>query len=88
MRLVGNMWNLNRRMWNSYMQKMNQMNPHSVSTKMNSLAYTQKLVEKKESADNKYNKIPNMKNALGKVRSNKRTLNLKMVNATTSKTRT
>ena len=26
MRLVGNMWNLNRRMWNSYMQKMNQMN--------------------------------------------------------------
>ena len=67
---------------------MNQMNPHSVSTKMNSLAYNQKLVEKKEIADQKYNKIPNMKNALGKVRSNKRTLNLKMVNATTSKTRT
>ena len=88
MRLVGNMWNLNRRMWNSYMQKMNQMTPHSVSTKMNSLAYNQKLVEKKESADNKYNAVPNMKNALGKVRNNKRTLNLKMVNATTSKTRT
>ena len=66
---------------------MNQMNPHSVSTKMNSLAYNQKLVEKKESADNKYNKIPNMKNALGKVRSDKRTLNLNLINATTSKVR-
>ena len=87
MRLVGNMWNLNRRMWNSYMQRMNQQNSHSVSTKMNSLAYHKKLVEKNESA-NKHNKIPNMKNALGKVRSNKRTLNLNMVNATTSKTRT
>lgn len=87
MRLVGNMWNLNRRMWNSYMQRMNQQNPHSVSTKMNSLAYHKKLVEKNESA-NKHNKIPNMQNALRKVRSNKRTLNLNMVNATTSKTRT
>ena len=81
------MWNLNRRMWNSYMQKMNQMNPHSVSTKMNSLAYNQKLVEKKESADNKYNKIPNMKSAMQKVRSNNRTHKLDMVNATTSKTK-
>ena len=88
MRQVGNMWNLNRRMWNSYMQRMNELHPHSVSTKMNSLAYNQKLVEKKEIADQKYNKIPNMQNALGKVRSNKRTLNLNMVNATTSKTRT
>ena len=70
------------------MQRMNELNPHSVNTKMNSLAYNKKLVEKQENADNKYNKIPNMKNALGKVRSNKRTLNLKMVNATTSKTRT
>ena len=70
------------------MQRMNELNPHSVNTKMNSLAYNKKLVEKKENADNKYNAIPDMKNALGKVRNNKRTLNLKMVNATTSKTRT
>ena len=88
MRLVGNMWNLNRRMWNSYMQKMNQMNPHSVSTKMYSLAYNQKLVEKKESADNKYNAIPDMKNPLGKVRQDKRTTSLNLINATGSKTKT
>ena len=54
---------------------------------MNSLAYHKKLVEKNESA-NKHNKIPNMQNALGKVRSNKRTLPLSLVQGTTSKTRT
>ena len=37
------MWNLNRRMWTSYMQRMNELNPHSVNTKMNSLAYNKKL---------------------------------------------
>ena len=87
MQLVGKMNNFDRRLWNDYMQRRNQQNPHSVSTKMNSLAYHKKLVEKNESA-NKHNKIPNMQNALRKVRSNKRTLNLNMVNATTSKTRT
>ena len=81
------MWNLNRRMWNSYMQKMNQMNPHSVSTKMNSLAYNQKLVEKKESADNKYNAVPNMRDAVSKVRQDKRTHSLNLINATGSKTK-
>ena len=74
--------------WLDYMQKSVERNPNSASTKMNSLAFNNKLIEKKENADNKYNKIPNMQNALGKVRSNKRTLNLNMVNATTSKTRT
>jgi len=88
MQLVGKMNDFDRRLWNDYMQRRNQQNPNTVSTKMNSLAFNNKLIEKKESADNKYNKIPNMQNALGKVRSNKRTLNLNMVNATTSKTRT
>ena len=87
MQLVGNMWNLNRRMWNSYMQRMNELHPHSVSTKMNSLAYTDKM-HKKRTSTNQYNEIPNMRTALGEVRNSKRTLNLKMVNATTSKTRT
>jgi len=76
-----------RRLWNDYMQKRNQQNPNTVSTKMNSLAYNKKLVEKKESADNKYKKIPNMNDALLKVRTNKRTLNLNMVNATSSRTK-
>ena len=81
------MWNLNRRMWTSYMQRMNELNPHSVNTKMNSLAYNKKLVEKQENADNKYNSIPNMKEAMTKVRNDKRTHNLKMINATGSKTK-
>ena len=76
-----------RRLWNDYMQKRNQQNPNTVSTKMNSLAYNKKLVEKQESADNKYEKIPNMNDALLKVRTNKRTLNLNMVNATSSRTK-
>ena len=80
--------NFDRRLWNDYMERSNERHPNTVSTKLSSIAYNQKLIMKKENADNKYNKIPNMKNALGKVRSNKRTLNLKMVNATTSKTRT
>ena len=80
--------NFDRRLWTDYMRRCNNRNPNSVSTKLSSIAYNQKLVEKKENADNKYNAIPDMKNALGKVRNNKRTLNLKMVNATTSKTRT
>ena len=69
------------------MQRMNEMNPHSVNTKMNSLAYNQKLIEKKDNADNKYNEIVNMKVALSKVRQDKRTHNLKMINATSSKTK-
>ncbi len=81
------MWNLNRRMWNSYMQRMNELNPHSVNTKMNSLAYNKKLVEKKENADNKYNAIPNMRDAVSKVRQDKRTHSLNLVNATGSKTK-
>tara|TARA_A200000113_G_scaffold189989_1_gene178182 strand:- start:852 stop:1118 length:267 start_codon:yes stop_codon:yes gene_type:complete len=88
MQLVGKMNNFDRRLWNDYMQRSNERNPNTVSTKLSSIAFNKKLVEKKENADNKYNAVPNMKNALGKVRSNKRTLNLKMVNATTSKTRT
>ena len=79
--------NFDRRLWTDYMRRCNHRNPNSVSTKLSSIAYNQKLVEKKENADNKYNAVPNMKNALGKVRNNKRTLNLKMVNATTSKIR-
>ena len=88
MQLVGKMNDFDRRLWNDYMQRRNQQNPNTVSTKMNSLAFNNKLIEKKESADNKYNKIPNMQNALGKVRSNKRTLPLSLVQGTTSKTRT
>ena len=88
MRLVGKMNDFDRRLWNDYMQRRNQQNPNTVSTKMNSLAFNHKLIEKKESADNKYNKIPNMTSAMHKVRNNNRTHNLNMVNATTSKTRT
>ena len=87
MQLVGKMNDFDRRLWNDYMQRRNQQNPNTVSTKMNSLAYNKKLVEKKESADNKYKKIPNMNDALLKVRTNKRTLNLNMVNATSSRTK-
>ncbi len=81
------MWNLNRRMWNSYMQRMNELNPHSVNTKMNSLAYNKKLVDKQQNADNKYNSIPNMREAMTQVRSDKRTHNLNMINATSSRTK-
>ena len=88
MRQVGKMNNFDRRLWKDYMQKSVERNPNSVSTKMNSLAFNHKLIEKKENADNKYNKIPNMTSAMQKVRNNSRTLNLNMVNATTSKTRT
>ena len=82
------MWNLNRRMWNSYMQRMNELNPHSVNTKMNSLAFNKKLVEKQETADNKYNAVPNMRDAVSKVRQDKRTHSLNLINATGSKTKT
>ena len=81
------MWNLNRRMWTSYMQRMNELNPHSVNTKMNSLAYNKKLVDKQQNADNKYNSIPNMREAMTQVRSDKRTHNLNMINATSSRTK-
>ena len=69
------------------MQRMNELNPNSVNTKMNSMAYNKKLMQKKETADCKYNKIPNMKNALGKVRQDKRTTSLNLINATGSKTK-
>ena len=88
MQLVGKMNDFDRRLWNDYMQRSNERNPNTVSTKLSSIAYNKKLLEKKESADYKYNKIPNMQNALGKVRSNKRTLPLSLVQGTTSKTRT
>jgi len=81
------MWNLDRRMWKEYMQRSNQKNPNTVLTKMNSIAYNQKILEKKESVDNKYKKIPNMNDALLKVRTNKSTLNLNLVNATSSRTK-
>ncbi len=74
-------------MWNSYMQRMNELNPHSVNTKMNSLAYNKKLVDKQQNADNKYNSIPNMREAMTQVRSDKRTHNLNMINATSSRTK-
>lgn len=81
------MWNLDRRMWKEYMQRSNDKNPNNVKTKINSIAYNNKLLEKKESSDNKYQKIPNMNDALLKVRTNKRSLNLQMVNATSSRTK-
>jgi len=81
------MWNLDRRMWKEYMQRSNEKNPNTVLTKMNSIAYNQKILEKKESVDNKYKKIPNMNDALLKVRTNKSTLNLNLVNATSSRTK-
>ena len=80
--------NFDRRLWKDYMKKSTERNPNTVSTKMNSIAYNQKILEKKECADNKYKKIPNMNDALLKVRTNKHSLNMNMVNATTSKTRT
>ena len=76
-----------RRLWNDYMQRRNQQNPNTVSTKMNSLAYNKRLIEKKEAADNKYNKIPNMRDAVSKVRQDKRTHSLNLINATGSKTK-
>ena len=82
------MWNHDRRSYHQYMQKMNELYPNTVTTKMNSIAYNQKILKKKESSDNKYSEIPDMKNALSKVRNDKRTHSLKMINATTSKTRT
>tara|TARA_Y100001937_G_C7113360_1_gene328909 strand:+ start:1054 stop:1257 length:204 start_codon:yes stop_codon:yes gene_type:complete len=66
---------------------MNELNPHSVNTKMNSLAYNKKLVDKQQNADNKYNSIPNMREAMTQVRSDKRTHNLNMINATSSRTK-
>ena len=80
--------NFDRRLWKDYMQKSNERNPNTVSTKLSSIAYNNKLLLKKESADQKYSKIPNMTSAMHKVRNNNRTHNLNMVNATTSKTRT
>lgn len=82
------MWNHNRRNYHQYMKKLNELNPNPVTTKMTSIAYNNKLLEKKEVSDNKYDKIPNMQDAMQKVRNNNRTHNLNMVNATTSKTRT
>jgi len=81
------MWNLDRRMWKEYMQRSQDKNPNTVSTKMNSLAYNKSLLEKKEASDNKYKKIPNMNDALSKVRQDKRTHNLNMINATSSRTK-
>ena len=81
------MWNHDRRSYHLYMKKMNELYPNSVTTKMESIAYKNKLIEKKQVSDNKYNKVPNMKDAMLKVRNNNRTHNLDMVNATTSKTK-
>ena len=69
------------------MQRMNEKNPHSVNTKLNSIAYNKKLVEKKETHDNKYNAVPNMRDAVSKVRQDKRTHSLNLINATGSKTK-
>jgi len=80
--------NFDRRLWKDYMQKSNERNPNTVSTKMNSLAFNKKLLERKESADNKYNAIPNMTTALEKIRNDKRTLAQSFINATGSKIKT
>ena len=69
------------------MQRMNELNPHSVNTKLNSMAYNKKLVEKKETSEHRYNAIPNMKEAMTKVRQDKRTHSLNLINATGSKTK-
>ena len=74
-------------MWRDYMQRQNERNPHSVNTKLNSIAYNKKLVEKQETADNKYNAVPNMRDAVSKVRQDKRTHSLNLVNATGSRTK-
>ena len=68
------------------MQRQNERNPHSVNTKLNSIAYNKRLVEKQETADNKYNAVPNMRDAVSKVRQDKRTHSLNLVNATGSRT--
>ena len=69
------------------MQRQNERNPHSVNTKLNSIAYNKKLVEKQETSDNKYNAVPNMRDAVSKVRQDKSTHSLNLVNATGSKTK-
>ncbi len=69
------------------MQRQNERNPHSVNTKLNSIAYNKRLVEKQETADNKYNAVPNMRDAVSKVRQDKRTHSLNLINATGSKTK-
>ena len=69
------------------MQRQNERNPHSVNTKLNSIAYNKRLVEKQEPADNKYNAVPNMRDAVSKVRQDKRTHSLNLINATGSKTK-
>ncbi len=69
------------------MQRQNERNPHSVNTKLNSIAYNKRLVEKQETADNKYNAVPNMRDAVSKVRQDKRTHSLNLVNATGSRTK-
>ena len=69
------------------MQRQNERNPHSVNTKLNSIAYNKKLVEKQETADNKYSAVPNMRDAVSKVRQDKRTHSLNLINATGSKTK-
>tara|TARA_E500000178_G_scaffold355430_1_gene428049 strand:+ start:5018 stop:5269 length:252 start_codon:yes stop_codon:yes gene_type:complete len=81
------MWNLDRRLWNQYMQRQNERNPNSVNTRLNSIAYNKRLVEKQETADNKYNAVPNMRDAVSKVRQDKRTHSLNLINATGSKTK-
>ena len=69
------------------MQRQNERNPHSVNTKLNSIAYNKRLVEKQETADNKYSAVPNMRDAVLKVRQDKRTHSLNLVNATGSRTK-
>ena len=79
------MWNLDRRVWNQYMQKSNQRHGGKVEEKHNSIAYNRAIHEKRISAESKYEKIPNMQDALLKVRMNKSSLNMGMVNATSSR---
>ena len=73
-------------MTNSLLVKNHKDYPTQHKTRNDKFGFTNKL----ENICNEkpYAEIPNMTDALLRVRQNKRTLNLNMVNATTSKTRT
>ena len=72
-------------MANSLLIKNHKDYPTQHKTRNDKFGFTNKL--ENICSDKPYAKIPNMADALSKVRTNKRTLSLKMVNATTSKTR-
>ena len=73
-------------MVNSYMVKMQKELPTKTKTQNEKLQFADKL--NGICSDKPYSKIVDMKSQMQQVRNNNSTLNLKMINATTSKIRT